>query len=132
MKKVKRGKLNWKPVVGLGILLWLLIFVEISVVMFMPVLAGMETVQKVIHLALLPVLVLICGRIYFRKRKVKSAVRVGLFTGIVWLIIGTILDLIVTVPLFSGFELFMQWNLWLGYLEVLVFTIVSASIFNKK
>jgi len=104
-----------------AVILWVLIFVEISVVMFIPALQGSELTQKVIHLLVLPLMVLFCSHMYFKGT--RPDLKQGFVLGVYFLVVGTILDLAITVSLFTGFsEFYSQWSLWLGFLEVLVFS----------
>ena len=127
---------NWKLGTLLGVLLYVLIFVEISILIFTPALAEKEMIQTILHLIILPLLVLLCGYLYFKKQ--GGTFVQGLVVGVLWLIVVTILDLIITYPLFlkpQGIELsffYTQWDLWVGFLEVLVFAGLSALIFKKK
>jgi hypothetical protein len=77
-------------------------------------------------------MVLICGYLYFSQ--VSGKALDGLVIGIYWLIIGTILDLIITVPLFvksySGY--YSNWMLWLGFALSVIAAIVSPLIFKKR
>ncbi len=114
-------KIKIIPAVLYGILLWLLIFVEVSIVMFMPALKDQQLTQSIIHLIILPILVLIVSYLYF-KNKEASLIN-GLVLGVIFLVVGTILDLAITIPLFvKNYNFFMQWSLWVGFLEVIIFS----------
>jgi len=117
--------MDLKKAVILGALLWALIFVEVSVEMFA---IASESTQQIVHVIVLPILVVICSIIYFKKEK-KSASE-GLLLGAVFLAVGTVLDMIITIPLFvKSFSLFYgSFELWFGFIEVLVFcALIGAS-----
>ncbi|MBI2112168.1 hypothetical protein HYT52_01385 [Candidatus Woesearchaeota archaeon] len=120
---------NWKAGIGYGILLWLLIFVEVVVVM----LAKMsESGKNFVNLVLLVPLVVFCTWMYFKS--VKPNGQEGLYLGIVFLIVGTILDLAVTIPFFvKDFGAFYSsgW-LWVSYVELLAVTTVTGAYLRSK
>lgn len=110
---------NWKSATGYGVLLWLLIFVEVSVLMFTPALKDKELTQNILHMIILPVLVLFCAWMYFKNVKVSA--KEGFLLGVYFLIIGTVLDLLITIPLFvKTFDFYKDILLWLGFLETIV------------
>lgn len=119
-------------------ILWSLIFVEISVVMFTPSLYGLYFVQKLIHLSLLPFMALICVYMFFRSIKEKPTLLYGFYIGLYFLALGTVLDLIITIPLFMfpqgrGIaDFYNQWNLWLGFAEVLYVCSLAGWFMEKK
>lgn len=121
---------DWKGATLWGVILWVFIFVEISVLMFMPGLEGKEGWQSVIHLIILPLLVLFCSYMYFKRG--KASLQDGFLLGVFFLIVGTVLDLAITIPLFvKSFSFYMQWDLWLGYLEVVTFACLGGLLFKK-
>mgnify|MGYP001618793504 CR=1 FL=1 len=110
---------NWKSATGYGVLLWLLIFVEVSVLMFIPALKDKELTQNILHMIILPVLVLFCAWMYFKNVKVSA--KEGFLLGVYFLIIGTILDMLITIPLFvKTFDFYKDIWLWLGFLETII------------
>jgi hypothetical protein len=122
---------SWKNATIWGILLWIMIFVEVSILMFLPLLQGKEGWQSVIHLVILPFLVLFC--IYMYSKGGYTNVHEGFLLGVYFLIIGTVLDLAITIPLFvKSFTFYTQWELWLGFLEVIAFSSLSGMCFSKK
>lgn len=107
----------------LGILLWVLIFVEISIVQIGLKIAGL--LGNIIHYVLLILFVLLCAAIYYRTRDRLN----GFVLGIFLLLVGNILDLIITIPLFieegyAGF--YSSIYLWIGF----VIVIVTAGIYD--
>ena len=64
---------------------------------------------------------------WFYFKKVKSSLKEGFILGVMYVIVGTVLDLIITVPLFvKDYVAFFNSWLILGLLE----TIVIASIYG--
>jgi len=120
---------NWKKATALAVLLWILIFVAYSIVMFIP---GIGPYLSYLTIIIGPIMVLICGYLYFSQ--VPGRVLDGLVIGIYWLIIGTILDLIITVPLFvkSYSSYYGNWMLWFGFALSVIAAIVSPLIFKKR
>lgn len=78
-----------------------------------------RAVYYAIHFILLLLLVIISASIYFRK--VKGSLTEGLVLGVIYVIVGVILDAIITIPLFiKEYSFFIQWDLLLGLLETIV------------
>ena len=108
----------------LGILLWVLIFVEISVFVIGLGLTGV--LQYAIHYIFLTIFTALGASIYYRTKDKLN----GFVLGIFWLLVGNVLDLIITIPMFtaknyetlaaaySGF--YSDIYLWLGFLIVII------------
>ena len=118
-------------VIWVSILFWILIFVEVSVLM---ALFGLDNnsniysltsiIQKIIHFILLiPITYLAC-KIYYQKKDNLN----GYVFGLLMILIGNILDILITIPLFV--KSFSFYNIWLfiGLIEVAVL----SGIFGKK
>lgn len=108
----------------LGILLWVLIFVEISVFMIGLGLTGV--IKHIIHYAFLIIFTALGAAIYYKTKDKLN----GFVLGIFWLLVGNVLDLTITIPMFtaknyetlaaaySGF--YSDIYLWLGFLMVII------------
>jgi len=120
--------MNYRRGILLGALLWVLIFFEVSILMFG---FGMTApMASWIHQVLLILLVLICSWIYFNKtRKIKMAAMEGLYLGLIFVITGMVLDAVITVPLFvKSYGFFADPLLWLGYAEMVVLTVIYSAL----
>lgn len=80
--------------IGLGALFWLIIFVEISITMIGLKLDNLTT--YIIHyIVMIPLAILIAWLYYKSKDKIN-----GFLLGLIIVIVGIILDMIITIPLF--------------------------------
>lgn len=125
---------NYKKATLGGILLWVFIFVVWSIIIFLPPFKDGANLmwQFVVHYVVLILLVWIVAAMYLKK--VKASAKEGLLYGIYLLIIGSILDAIVTVPLFIDgdyFGYFGNWQMWIGYVELLVLSTVFGRMFSE-
>jgi hypothetical protein len=120
--------MNIKRAVLCGALLWVLIFFEVSILMFGFNLEG--GTYYLVHFLLLAILALVCAFVYFNGKKIKFGFIQGLIVGLVFLVVGTVLDIVLTIPLFvhSYSQFYSDIYLWIGYIETLVFTGVVASL----
>ncbi len=110
-----------------GILFWVLVFFEVSVLMFGLKLTQNSTSYYLTHLLLLVIITIVCSLLYFRKTKTDA--REGIKLGIIFLIVGLILDATITVPLFvKDYSFFFRTDLLIGYLTILITTIVVGTI----
>lgn len=129
-------KMRLLRAVILGILLYVLTWVDIFSLMFISQLAGQHAFQTLIHLVILPVWTLICGYFYFRKR--KGSISEGFWFGVIILLVNAVLDFSITIPVFilptgaGFFEFYNTWSIWIGFAEVLIFTALSGMVFGKK
>lgn len=124
--------LNWKKATWIGILLWVLIFVEITILMFLPGLKDNNNLIKIVHLPILAVIVWLLTCWYFKFAENPSA-KHGLFVGLYFLVIGTVLDAIITVPLFvkSYSQFYGDYWLWIGYAVLLAVATLKGATFKK-
>ncbi|MFH1307780.1 MAG: hypothetical protein ABIH72_02925 [archaeon] len=108
--------INLKRAVLFGALLWMMIFFEVSILMFgFKLEAG--TVYYIIHYILAVILALVTALVYFNGKKIKAGAKQGLLVGIIMALTGIILDAIITVPLFvKSYSFFLDTYLWIGIL----------------
>ena len=117
--------MNYKRAIWTGILSWILVFFEVSILMFG---FGISDVNKsIVHYILLIVVIAVPALIYFNKE--KAGLKEGFFLGILFVIIGLILDSIITIPLFiKSYSFFLNPLLIIGFIEGLVITMVVGAI----
>lgn len=110
-------KIDWKKAVGFGAVIWILMFVIISIFIAFNIFGN--AVAKVI-------IAIIAGAIsYFLATKIKPAdVKMALAYGVIWVIMGVILDALITVR-FNAL-IFSSKGLWLGYLLVLLAPLLTV------
>jgi hypothetical protein len=112
----------------LGILLWVLIFAEMSALMF----SGLDNLaQQIIHFGLLAIFAVVCSYIYFNEN--EDSWKEGFLLGAWMILTGTILDLLITIPFFvkSYPAYYLQWQIWAGFIEVIILSTISGIIFRK-
>lgn len=120
--------MNLKRAILFGIVLWVLVFFEISILMFGFKLT--ETTLFLIHYILLIPLVILTSRFYFKKS--KRNVSEGFSLGIIFVLTGLVLDAIITVPLFvKDYSFFLDINLLIGLIEIIVITTLFGKVGNK-
>lgn len=117
--------------IWIGALIWALIFVEWSIIIFTPFLKDLGNWQYLIHYLILIPIVIFGVSLYY-----KSGYKInGFLLGTFLLIIGIILDAVVTVPLFTipqgiGYlEFFSSIFMIIGYVELIL---VSGVYWIKK
>jgi len=121
-----------------GILLYILIFIEISITKIG--LGFNDFSVYVIHYFALILFVMLCSFLYFRKS--RGGAGQGLLLGLVYLITGIILDSLITVPFFIKLQyesmkeafavFFSNPYLLIGFLELLVLTILFGLVFKRE
>lgn len=91
--------MNWKKSILLGILLWVIIFFEVSILMFGFNLKSPEISYYILHGILITIFYILAVLYYF-SGKVKKGFGQGILLSIVLIIVEVILDSIITIPLF--------------------------------
>ena len=121
--KLKRGIL-------FGIILWVLIFILWSIIMFLPYLKEHQTIQYIVWWIIEIPLVLSLGKWYFKQRKPR--IKEGFFLGLVALLVVTILDIAITVPFFvkSFSKFYGDWRLIVGLIELVALTTLAGWEFD--
>lgn len=123
--------MNLKRAIGFAVLLWIIIFVVISIVMFLSWFKDHNLRIQVAWWILEIPIVLVWAKMYFKAD--PPTWKKGLYLGLIALIVGTILDTIITVPLFikSYSMYFGSWTLYAGFVEMLVLTTLAGGEFDK-
>lgn len=106
-------KLNWKKTIGFGIIIWVVIFI------FVTILVGFKVNTEAFFWWLITEIVLIITTVILAKKLTLTKIQVALSTGLVWVIITLILDLIITAR-FTTMEFFNSWQIWVSYAIILV------------
>lgn len=103
--------------IGFGALLWVLIFFEVSVLMFGFGFSSPNPVYYTLHFIFASLLVIVVCLLYFNTKRVKKGFLQGLLVGLVFLIVGIILDSIITIPLFMNFDYSFLIRIDIGLME---------------
>lgn len=122
--------MNLKRAVGFGAMLWILIFVVWSVLMFAPWFKDGEMRIYVTHWILLVPMVLLLAKWYFKA--VPPTLKRGLFLGLIGLATGAVLDMIITVPLFvKSYALYYgDWRQWVGFALSVLLCVIAGWEFD--
>lgn len=86
--------MKWVRGLLVAVLIWVLIFIEISIAMIGLKLSSNST--WIVHYIFLIPIVFFCTGLYYRKKDKTK----GFFLGLYFLVIGIMLDILVTVPMF--------------------------------
>lgn len=114
--------MNWKKGLYFGALLWILIFFEVCILMFGFNLGEDDLAYYIAHYILVAILSIFVSLLYFKGKRIRRNAVEGLTLGVYFVIIGIILDAIITVPLFvKDYSFFLNAGLLVGYLETIVF-----------
>ncbi len=131
---------NIKKQLGYGVLMWLIIFVSMSIIGFTPALATMSDAGFELnawgytaHFIVLTVLVWVLTNMYFKSVK-KGKFEDGIKAGAVIVLTGVLLDIIITIPLFvKDYALyFSDYLLWAGILYAILLFGIFASVERNK
>ena len=118
--------MNLKRAILLGALGWVLIFFEVSILMFGLKLAPPAASYYALHYVLAAAIIAAASLLYFRKA--KAGAKEGLVLGVIFAVVGVILDSIITVPLFvKDYSFFLRADILIGLLEgIAIATIIGA------
>ena len=117
----------------IGALLWLLIFIWWSILIFAPIIKEMLTLQYIIHYILLIITTSLVTGLYYKSNDKIN----GFLLGLVFFVVGIILDAIITVPLFTipqgtGYTEFFFAPLMLIDYAILIMTVGIYDIIKNK
>ena len=116
----------WRAILY-GALSWVLIFFEVSILMFGLNLTGVT--YYTIHYILAAIIIAVTATLYFSKKGTKAGLLSGLKVGIIFVAAGIILDVIITVPLFTHtYTFFLDPLLILGFLEGIAVVMVIGAL----
>lgn len=109
--------MNWKKVVGYGVSIWILMFVIVYLLAILSVYSGV-VVKGIV--------VLIAGGLayYFATRMQPMDWGKGIGLAASWLVIGVVLDALITMRLDSN--IFNSKALWAGYTLLVIGTLVGV------
>ena len=114
-----------------GVLLWAFVFVVMSILMFAPGLKDQVFFQYLIMWVLLIPVTLFVAKWYFHVDEPTS--KKGFLLGILVLITGTVLDAIISVPVFvkSYTVFYSNTYLYIGMLEILLLMTYAGYEFDS-
>lgn len=118
--------MNFKKAIASAVILYALIFLAGSGLMFVATGTTFESVMVVIVAVLT---FLIAKYYYFKGMRRLNAVKDGLMLGVVLVIITIVIDIPVMVYGFAaeqGWSYLMTWHMLLGYLLMLVMPVLAA------
>lgn len=112
-------KLNWKKTLGYGIVIWAVIFI------FVTILIAFGVREETFIRWLITQIVVIITAMTLAKKLSLTKTTTALSTGLIWVVISLILDLLIT-SYFTTMAFFNSWEIWVSYaimLLVPVFTV---------
>jgi hypothetical protein len=103
--------MKYKKIVGLGALIWGIAFITAAIFV------AFSAIDTILAKIVVPFAVGVAA--FFGGKMIDVELPKDILKySIVWVVIGLLLDLVVTVP-FTGWGIFAQWNVWLGYALIL-------------
>jgi hypothetical protein len=117
--------MNLKRAIWTGALSWVLVFFEVSILMFG---FGVEnTDTNIVHYILFAIAIAIPAIIYFQKA--KASVKSALYLFAVYFIVSLILDAVITIPLFvKDYAFLLNPYHLIGLAESLIVILIIAVV----
>jgi NADH:ubiquinone oxidoreductase subunit 6 (subunit J) len=114
--------------IGYGALGWVLIFFEVSALMFLLKLQP-GLAYYAIHYAAAAAIAAFCAWFYFDSEKTKGGIGEGILAGIAFVLTGAALDAAITVPFFvKSYAFFNDAYLWIGFAETIIVSAIVGKI----
>lgn len=122
--------MKYKRAIITGIIIRGSIFMILSILMFLPFLKGKEMSQYILFLILLIPVTLLAAKWYFKID--PPSVKKGFYLGLIVLGVSTLLDVIITVPVFvkSYVNFFGNWRLYIGLSELVLLCVYAGWEFD--
>ncbi len=114
---------NWSKVIGYGISIWIIMF---AVVWFFVGISWYDNTASDIVILLIAALLTYSFSASLRSTSASQ----GFGVGFVWIVIGIVLDLIISGRFLPG--IFKDWYYWVGYAVILLVPALSASTREGK
>jgi len=128
--------MNYKRAIGFGVISWVFIFVLISILIFVPLLKEKGILMYIAYWILFIPLILLLAKWYFKKD--SPTFKKGFLLGIIGLFVGSVLDLLITIPLFISqqsehpfVDFYTDWRLYIGFLLFLILTTYAGYEFDR-
>lgn len=120
--------MNIKKAVIAGAVLWVLVFFEVSILMFGLKIEIPSTTYYLLHIPVFAALVALVSYFMYFKNEEEKGAKSGFALGLAMLAAGLVLDAVITVPLFvKDYSFFFRADMLVCYLEALiVITAVGA------
>ncbi|NCO05315.1 MAG: hypothetical protein GW939_04195 [Candidatus Magasanikbacteria bacterium] len=125
---------TYKRAIQFGVMLWVIIFVVFSIILFLPPLQNKELLPHIILWILLLPITLGLTKWYFKA--IEPTGKRGFQLGIIALLVGTFLDLTITQLFVPGtYQQFItsfygDWKLYVGFAEILCITTIAGFEFD--
>lgn len=110
--------MNYKKLFGFGILIWAAVYLVASAFVAYKAMDQLWA-RIVVELALI-----VAAYLAARNLSLGSVKEIAKYS-VSWAVIAVVLDLLLTVP-FAGWEIFSQWDIYLGYLLIIVVPFFAA------
>lgn len=119
-----------KRAIWTGAISWVLVFFEVSILMFGFKINNTDT--SIVHYALFPIAILIPALIYFKKPSIKVGAKHGLYLCLIFFATSLVLDSIITIPLFvKDYSFLLNPYHVIGFAESLIITMLVGMIKKK-
>lgn len=105
-----------------GIVLWILIFLEVSILLFGLKIAPPNGIYYLVHFILLILFTLLCSLSYFWVRNMRGGFIHGFILGLLFIIVLIILDVIMVSIFIKDFNFFVRPDIIIGYITILILT----------
>ena len=120
-----------KRAIWTGAISWVLVFFEVSILMFGFKINNIDT--SLIHYILFPITILIPALVYFQKPNVKAGAKQGLYLCLIFFATSLLLDAFITIPLFvKDYSFLLNPYHLIGLSESLIITTYVGMIKMKK
>jgi len=110
--------MNYKKLFGFGVMIWAVAYLIATA--FVAYGAMDALWAKTVLILVVAVVVFLAGK-NLKSASVMNALKYSAS----WVVIGLILDMILTVP-FTGWEIFSTWDLWVSYALVLLLPLLTV------
>ena len=119
-----------KRAIWTGAISWVLVFFEVSILMFGFKINNTDT--SVVHYMLFPIAILIPALIYFKKPSIKAGADQGLYLCLFFFATSLLLDSIITIPLFvKDYSFLLNPYHLIGFTESVIITMFIGMIKKK-
>lgn len=112
----------------IGIVVWFVLLISSTLISF----AFGESISRTSMIVIIPIIALVFSWYYLDNEDITAKISEGLRLGLIWSFLTLGLDFIIIAFIFGeGFSYFLNWYLWIGYVEVLVSCSIVGYVLSK-
>jgi len=112
----------------LGVVMWFALLISSNLISF----ALGEDLLGTATVIITPIIALVFSWYYLDNEDITAKISEGIRLGLLWLILNLGMDFLLIAFIFgTGFDYFLNWYLWIGYIEIIISCLMVGYFISK-